>query len=154
MDTEHENALHILPNSELAEIGLLIRKFYQKNQSIWQTHCIDAQITSVQHALMNAVDRLGPSSLTEIGRYAAIDPATTRGVVDRLKARGMIAVTSSREDRRKVIVSLTDEARDYLQNMRAVMPDVAMSTLSPLNSAETIALRFLLDKVTSSEDGK
>lgn len=133
---------------ELGEVGLLIRKFYQKNQAIWQARCIDPHMTSVQYALLNTVAKLGPSSLTEIGRHAAMDPATTRGVVDRLVARGMISAKPSKRDRRKVIVSLEAPAREHLAAMATVVPQIAHATLAPLNPAETVALKYLLDKVT------
>lgn len=139
---------------ELGEVGLLIRKFYQKNQAIWQARCIDPQMTSVQYALLKTVAKLGPSSLTEIGRMAAMDPATTRGVVDRLVARGMISAKPSKRDRRKVIVSLEAPAREHLAAMAPVVTEIADATLAPLNPAETIALKYLLDKVTEHPNGQ
>jgi DNA-binding MarR family transcriptional regulator len=134
------------------QIGFLIRKFYQKNQAIWQQLCVDDQMTSVQSAALSVVYRDGPCSLTDLGRAAAMDPATTRGVVERLRVRGMISLIDDPADRRKVIVQLEPAARDYLAAMAPNMPRIAEATLSPLNPAERLALDFLLRKVTEVSD--
>ena len=136
---EHENA---------RQIGFLIRKFFQKNQAIWQSLCPDKTMTSVQSAALSALVREGPCTLTTLGRAAAMDPATTRGVVDRLHRRGMIALIDDPADRRKVIVQLLPAAHDYLALVTRVMPGIADATLVPLNPAERIALEYLLRKVT------
>jgi DNA-binding MarR family transcriptional regulator len=133
------------------QIGFLIRKFYQKNQAIWQALCVDDQMTSVQSATLSVVHRDGPCSLTALGRAAAMDPATTRGVVERLRVRGMISLIGDAADRRKVIVQLEQPARDYLAAMASAMPRIAEATLNPLNPAERVALEYLLLKVTASD---
>jgi DNA-binding MarR family transcriptional regulator len=130
------------------QIGFLIRKFYQKNQAIWQALCPDEQMTSVQSATLSALQRSGPCSLTELGRAAAMDPATTRGVVERLRQRGMIALLGDAADRRKVIVRLEAPGAAYLAAIDGVMPRIAEATLTPLNVAERLALEYLLLKVT------
>ncbi len=132
-------------------IGFLIRKFYQKNQAIWQTMCPDPQMTSVQSATLNALRHLGPCSLTELGRAAATDPATTRGVVERLRQRGMIALLDDPADKRKVIVQLAPPGLRFLAAIDPVMPRIADATVAPLNVAERLALEYLLLKVTDTD---
>ncbi len=140
------------PVEAARQIGFLIRKFYQKNQAIWQALCVDDQMTSVQSAALSVIQRDGPCSLTALGRAAAMDPATTRGVVERLRVRGMISLIDDPADRRKVIVQLEQPARDFLTAMGDAMPRIAEATLTPLNPAERIALEFLLLKVTDAAD--
>jgi MarR family transcriptional regulator, lower aerobic nicotinate degradation pathway regulator len=139
---------------EWPPIGFLIRKFYQKNQALWQAMCPDAQMTSVQSAALSSIQRLGPCSLTELGREAAMDPATTRGVVERLRQRGMISLLDDPADKRKVIVRLEPAAQRYLQTIAPVMPRITDGTLRPLNIAERLALGFLLLKVTEADDSE
>ena len=127
----------VSPSESARQIGFLVRKFYQKNQAIWQALCV--------------LLRDGPCTLTTLGRAAAMDPATTRGVVDRLQRRGMISVIDDPADRRKVIVQLMPAGHDYLELMADVMPQIAEATLTPLNPAERVALEYLLRKVTDGE---
>ncbi len=93
----------------------------------------------------------GPSSLTATGRAAAMDPATTRGVVERLKRRGLIKVVADRSDRRKVILELKPEGRALIESILPILPRIADATLAPLNVAERFALEFLLAKVTGQD---
>ena len=140
-----ERAGDVLP------VGFLLRKFYQKNQAIWQALCPDKQMTSVQSAALSVLHGGGPCTLTTLGRAAAMDPATTRGVVDRLRRRGMISLQSDPVDRRKVIVQLEPAAQAYFTAMAATMPRIEEATLAPLNPAERIALEYLLHKVTGTD---
>ena len=135
------------------QIGFLIRKFYQKNQALWQAMCPDPQMTSVQSATLSAVQRLGACSLTELGRAAAMDPATPRGVAERLRQRGMIALLDDPVDRRKVIVRLEPPGLHYLETIGPAMARIAATTVMPLNVAERLALEFLLLKVTDTDQG-
>jgi DNA-binding MarR family transcriptional regulator len=135
-------------------IGFLIRKFHQKNQALWQAMCPDPQMTSVQSAALTTIRRLGPCSLTELGRAAAMDPATTRGVVERLRQREMIALFDDPADKRKVIVRLEPRGHRYLTLIEPVLPRISEATLAPLNVAERLALEFLLLKVTEADEGE
>ena len=134
------------------QIGFLIRKIYQKNQVLWQSLCVDGQTTSVQAATLRVLLNLGPSSLTVLGRAAAMDPATTRGVVARLRRRGMISLASDARDRRKVIVAIEQPGLHFLRRMDRVMERIAAATLDPLTAAERRTLQALLLKVTAAED--
>ena len=150
-DTESDD---IATASDLGRhIGFLIRKIYQKNQGIWQALCPDPQLTSVQFAVLDVVLRKGPCSLAEVGRAAAIDSATTRGVVDRLRLRRLIALDSDSRDRRKVIVRLQPAGERMVRDMQPVLAGITEATWSPLNPAERVALRFLLLKATE-DDGQ
>jgi len=135
------------------QIGFLIRKLYQKNQIIWNELCLDDQITSPQAAVLFTLSRQGPCSLTELGRATAMDPATTRGVVDRLNKRQMISLQDDETDRRKVILHLDLAGRHFVEKMRPVIPQIADVTLSPLNVAEQVALHYLLVKLTQDDPG-
>jgi len=136
------------------QVGFLIRKFYQKNQAVWQEMCVDPQMTSPQHAVLTMLNAKGTSSLTSIGRSAAMDHATTRGVVERLSARGMVSIERDTEDRRRLLVKLEEPGLKYLRDMEPVMPQIAEATIHPLNPAEQVALEFLLQKVTAAHRRK
>jgi DNA-binding MarR family transcriptional regulator len=134
------------------QVGFLLRKAYQRNMAIWQANSIDPQLTSVQAAVLSTLWDIGPCSLTELGREAAMDPATTRGVVDRLHERKMISLMSDVADARKVIVRLQPSGRKLIASMRPALRRIADLTMARLNPAERIALVFLLKRVAFGED--
>ena len=90
------------------QVGHLLRKVYQRHVAIFQQNVGDSQLTAVQFITLCAVRDMGPSSLTELVQVTAVDQATIRGIVERLKARDLITVTPDPIDRRKVVVGLTD----------------------------------------------
>src|SRR3954451_20489676 len=53
----------------------------------------------------------GPQPAGAIAQATALTPAAVTSLIDRLEARGLVARTRSAEDRRKVIVEMTDKAR-------------------------------------------
>jgi DNA-binding MarR family transcriptional regulator len=141
-----------LDHSRTRQIGFLTRKMYQKNQALW-ADLIGDEISSVQASVLVILMQKGPLSLAEAGRAAAMDPATTRGVVDRLKQRGLVSVGNDCKDRRKVIVKLKPKGRTVIETIQPLLPVVADATYAPLNVAERLALEFLLLKATGEEVG-
>jgi MarR family transcriptional regulator, lower aerobic nicotinate degradation pathway regulator len=140
------------PYNHMRHIGFLLRKAYQRNMTIFQRSCTDPQLTSVQLATLNVLAASGPCSLTVLGREAATDPATTRGVVERLKDRDFISLSSDPGDRRKVIVTLRAAGKRCVDAMVPVLPRISEETMQALNVAERIALQYLLTKLTAAED--
>jgi DNA-binding MarR family transcriptional regulator len=80
-------------------------------------------------------------------RATAVDQATIRGVVDRLKARSLVLLKRDPGDRRKVVIGLTKKGSAMLQQMYPKARAITEATLENLNPAERIALNFLLQKM-------
>jgi DNA-binding MarR family transcriptional regulator len=133
-------------------VGFLLRRAYQRNMMLFQKMCIDPSLTSVQLAALHSVADNGPSSLTAIGRSAAMDPATTSGVVDRLKDRGLVKLSPDPNDRRRVMVELEPRGRRLVEDMLPVLEQLAEATMDRLTVAERVALIYLLEKI-SEPDG-
>jgi hypothetical protein len=68
------------------QVGHLLRKAYQRHLAIFQQNVGDSQLTAVQFVTLCALRDHGPSSQTELVKATAVDQATIRGIVDRLKA--------------------------------------------------------------------
>ncbi|EOY5052007.1 MarR family winged helix-turn-helix transcriptional regulator [Serratia marcescens] len=129
------------------QVGHLLRKVYQRHVAIFQQNVGDSQLTAVQFITLCAVRDMGPSSLTELVQVTAVDQATIRGIVERLKARDLITVTPDPIDRRKVVVGLTDVGGALLAETVPQAAKITELTFGTLNPAERIALIFLLNKM-------
>ncbi|CAI0693479.1 Multiple antibiotic resistance protein marR [Serratia entomophila] len=129
------------------QVGHLLRKVYQRHLAIFQQNVGDSQLTAVQFITLCAVRDMGPSSLTELVQVTAVDQATIRGIVERLKARALITVTADPVDRRKVVVGLTDAGAVLLTETVPQAAKITELTFGTLNPAERIALIFLLNKM-------
>jgi len=131
------------------QVGHLLRRAYQQHTAIFQRASIDPQLTSVQFAVLCVLADHGASSLTSIGRAAAIDRVTTRGIVERLRERDMVSLCPDPGDRRKVIVALTDAGRALIGRMVPHSVEISRRTLDGLNPAEQFALIYLLEKLAT-----
>ena len=129
------------------QIGFLLRKAYQSHSLLFQRMCPDAQLTTAQFAVLCAIRDAGACSLTDIGRAVVMDPATTRGVVGRLNERRLVSLASDVVDRRRIIVDLNERGRALLRDIIPHAMAITEATLEPLNSAERIALLYLLGKL-------
>lgn len=132
-------------------VGYFLRKFHQKNQAIWQAHCPDPSLTSVQAGALGVLHYLGPCSLSELGAAAAIDLSTVRGVVERLRKRHLVSTRTDKQDGRKVIVTLEAAGEQLITDMLPIMRRIADDTLSPLNPAERVAFEFLIQKIIAAD---
>ena len=129
-----------------AQIGFLLRKANQRHLSIFSSHI--AELTPTQFAVIAKLTELGRTSQNRLGRATAMDAATIKGVVDRLAARGLVRVTSDENDRRRVVVELTEEASEMWLDLRDRGFDISAETLEPLDMSEQAVLIALLKRLT------
>jgi MarR family transcriptional regulator, lower aerobic nicotinate degradation pathway regulator len=129
------------------QIGHLLRKAYQRHLAIFQRLACDPQVTSVQFVTLCALRDHGASTQTDLIRATGIDQATIRGIIERLRKRGLISSSSDPSDRRKVIVQLTPEGEALLERMIPCAEMVSEVTMADLNPAERAALVFTLRKM-------
>jgi len=132
------------------QVGHLIRKAHQQASAIFQRHSVEPQLTSVQFSMLFAIATHGALPQSKLGSLAAIDTSTLTGVVDRLRERDLIALSSEAGDRRKNIIDLTTKGRDVVRRMAKAGHLVTETTLAPLTPVERVALVELLRKLTST----
>ena len=134
------------------QIGYLMRRAYQRHLAIFQQHACDPQLTAVQLSTLCALRDNGPSSQTELVRVTGVDQATIRGIIDRLKARGLLKLSPGKDDGRKVIAELTPQGAALIAEMVPHAHAITERTLDRLNPAERVALLFLLRKLIDSDE--
>ena len=92
------------------QVGFILRKAHQRHLSIFAAHIGD--LTPQQFAALAKLHEIGETSQNQLGSLIAMDGATVKGVIDRLKARGLVELTRHEVDRRRLMVSLTAEGRN------------------------------------------
>jgi len=76
-----------------------------------------------------------------------MDAATTKGVIDRLRTKGLIASAASQTDLRRLEISLTPSGTDFITAMLPVAEAVSRRTLAKLTNREAARLVALLDRI-------
>nr|WP_246505010.1 MarR family transcriptional regulator [Microvirga antarctica] len=130
------------------QIGHLLRKAYQRHLAIFHDRLAHYQLTSAQFVTLCILRDQGASSQVDLVRATAVDQATIRGVVDRLKRRGLIALKRDGADARKIVISLTTTGSQLLEATIPEAHGVTQATVEDLNPAERLALDYLLRKLS------
>lgn len=133
------------------QVGYLLRRAYQRHLAIFQAKACDPQLTSVQFATLCALRDGGPQSQGELVKATGVDQATIRGIVDRLKARRLIALSKDPDDARKVINTLTAEGSHLLDRMIPCAEEITELTFGSLNPGERTALLFTLQRMLEQD---
>ena len=129
------------------QVGHLIRLAHQRGTAIFGEIMEDGGLTPRQFAALVKLHDEGELSQNYLGRLAAMDPATTKGVVQRLKAKGLIDGRPDALDRRRTTLRLTPAGAHLIATLIARGPDVTKAILMPLNSRERETLLALLKRI-------
>ncbi|MPZ51748.1 MAG: MarR family transcriptional regulator [Acidimicrobiia bacterium] len=128
------------------QIGFLLRRAYQRHASLFNRFMPDGLTPTQSSALIRLLEH-GPISQNRLGRQIALDAATIKGVVDRLNARGLVAVESDEEDHRRVAITLTEEGRRFTTGYLRKVEELAEATLKPLDVDERDAFLSALHRI-------
>ena len=119
----------------------------QRHTAIFMSRIIRG-LTQTQFAALAKLREVGPCSQNQLGRLIYLDAATTKGVVDRLEARGLVTARPDARDRRRRAIALTDKGRAAADAAVKVARQITRQTLVPLTAAEQQAVIRLLRKLT------
>ena len=129
------------------QVGYLLRLASQRHAAIFQARALDG-LTAQQFAALVRIGEAGQVSQNRLGRLAAMDVATIKGVVDRLRQKGLTLSRPDPEDKRRMLISLSEEGAAMLDRMTAVGREITGETLAPLTAEEQRTLLTLLQKLT------
>lgn len=127
------------------QIGFKLRLANQRHLEIFAAEMPD--VTPRQFAVLVKLGDEGTLSQNHLGRLVAMDAATTKGVVERLRRKGLIETLPSPTDRRRVEISLTAAGRAFLDRARPIGAHISRRTARNLNARELDRLLALLDKL-------
>ncbi len=133
------------------QVGHLLRRAYQRHVAIFQQTIPDGQLTAAQFVVLCAIRQFKSCSLSDIVKVTAIDQATMRGIIERLKAREVIQVSHDANDKRKVLVSLAPAGEKIVDATVPAAFAVSEATFGNLNAAERVAILDLLRKMCGME---
>lgn len=127
------------------QIGFKLRIANQKHLEIFSRRMPD--VTPTQWAVLAKLHDEGTLSQNKLGRMVGMDAATTKGVVDRLRTKGLVKSAPSRTDMRRLDISLTDAGRTFAEESAAVAQRITEETVARLTTREAERLLALLDKL-------
>ena len=129
------------------QAGHLLRRAHQRHSAIFQENIGDAQLTPLQFAVLVKLRDLKEVSQNHLGRLTAMDAATMQGVIKRLASRGLIERRPDPNDRRRLILSLSEKGSSLVEALVSNGSGITAQTLQPLSAAEQKTFLDLLAKL-------
>lgn len=130
------------------QIGHLLRRAHQRATQVFLARFAASGLTPTQFAALVRLSEYGALSQNHLGRLTAMDPATIQGVIRRLSARRLIRRVSDAGDRRRAVLSLSEDGLALIEGLFEIGLDVSAATLQPLSPAEQRTFLDLLKRLT------
>jgi DNA-binding MarR family transcriptional regulator len=131
------------------QIGFILRKANQRHTSIF-AETITNELTPTRFSALSKIYELGSLSQNELGRMTAMDVATIKGVIDRLKRLNLVRTRADPTDARRHLIDLTPLGTVLIERAIPKALTISEKTLHPLSNEEQIILLKLLTKISLS----
>jgi len=129
------------------QVGHLLRRAHQRASAIFAELIGEDHLTPLQYAALVKVRDLGAVTQNHLGRLTAMDPATVRGVVKRLRDRGLIAREPDPSNRRRIVWRLTTRGAAVVARTVPRGRRITRQTLKPLSPREQRVFLSLLERL-------
>jgi DNA-binding MarR family transcriptional regulator len=128
------------------QAGFILRQASQRHAAIFAEGIGDG-LTPTRFAALAKLFELGALSQNELGRQTAMDGATIKGVVDRLRARALVRTRPDPSDGRRHLVELTRKGREIAARAIPAAALITEKTLEPLSARERETFLELLRRL-------
>lgn len=129
------------------QIGHLLRRAHQRASAIFAERIGEDRLTPLQYAALVKVHDCGSVTQNHLGRLTAMDPATIRGVVKRLRHRGLIAPQADLAHRRRIVWRLAAAGEAVVARTVPRGRRISAQTLEPLAPQEQSVFLSLLERL-------
>lgn len=129
-----------------AQVGFLLRRAHQRHTAIF-AEGMPHHLTPTQFAALVKLADEGGCSQNRLGRLTAMDVATIKGVVDRLRERRLVQAMPDPHDRRRTLLHLSEDGTRLLDDARRAGRRITERTLEPLSPRDRAALLRCLEKI-------
>ena len=131
------NQIRMLMQAEELYTKELIKKY---QVSVSQLHCLLALYEN------------GPLSISQIAGFIMVKPGTVTGVIDRLEKKRFARRVRKSNDRRVIIIELTDAGKKFVQNAPPPIHRKIMEGLKHLPGTEIEKIVYGLNMITRMLD--
>lgn len=121
-----------------------LAKTSQHATRFWSGKIAGFNITATQGMLINFLFVCDPITSSELGKRTMLDSATLTGILDRLETSGIVERKQHPDDRRAILVVLTEKGEDIARQLYKAAIEANKEFLSSLSSENQKLLKDLL----------
>lgn len=111
-------------------------------------------LTGPQLAILQELSRQGNISTGELAKAISLSQATVTGILERLEKKDLVERTRSDNDRRRVIVNVTENCIRLLENAPSQLQESFVNTFHELEEWEQSMILSSLQRIVSMMDAK
>jgi DNA-binding MarR family transcriptional regulator len=123
--------------------GSLVRRAQQRHSAVWQSE-VSAEITSVQYAALEILQRTPGVNQRQLGDELDVDRSTIADLVARMVRNELIERSDDPVDKRSYVLFLTSAGKKQLSTLRPRVEEVERILTAKLTPAEVRELRRML----------
>jgi DNA-binding MarR family transcriptional regulator len=132
-------------------IGHLIRRAEQVHTALWTQH-VSREITSQKFAILNALSRDPGIDQRTLARLTSLDRSTVNQMIRRLTDQQFVSQVRDEDDRRRTLLSLTDEGAELLDSLIAPAERINELLLGSLPAGERAIAVDILSRLASLDE--
>ena len=133
--------------ADLEELSHAIVEFYEKLSS-WEHSVVrDKGMTLPQMHTLEILGVSAPLRMKELAHKMGVTTGTLTVQVDRLEREGMVRRIPHSEDRRSILVALTDTGRELFEEHHGLHEQLTRDITAQLSDGERALLAELLGKL-------
>lgn len=140
----------MLPPELSRYTGYLVRRAQQVHAALWLREG-ESEVTSVQFGVLSLLESNPSIDQRSLGDLLQLDRSTIADVVLRLENRGYIERVRDDVDRRRKILSLTEQGRQELRNLRPHAESINATLVGGLEPDDQHELNRLLRLLIASQ---
>jgi DNA-binding MarR family transcriptional regulator len=106
-------------------------------------------LTGPQLVLLKEIAKSERISVSELAKNASLSQATVTNIIDRLEIKGYVERVRSESDKRKVILEITDKAKEKLSNNPSVLQEEFLTKFNKLERWEQNLILSSLQRIAS-----
>lgn len=104
-------------------------------------------VTETQFGMLDLLSKKESHKVTDLAEKMGVKPSAITTMIDRLTTNGLVSRRHDDNDRRAVLVSITDEGREVITKFEEKCRRVLKSYLSHLEQDELEALATIYEKL-------
>ncbi|MEY2855258.1 MAG: hypothetical protein RL030_2390 [Pseudomonadota bacterium] len=133
-------------------VGYLIRQTMSALNRAAETEMRPHGLTAVQWAPLMIISRGGNPTAASLARDLNTDTGAMTRMLDRLEAKGLLTRSRSVQDRRVVVLTLTDQGRELTTRIPHHLARVYNQHLTGFTTDEFLQLKVFLRRIIANRD--
>jgi DNA-binding MarR family transcriptional regulator len=152
---DHFKTTAPVPNRTVSDsVMIALRKIIQAIDTNSKKLVKRVGLTGPQLVILQEITRMGEVTAGEIAQAVSLSQATVTGILERMEKRGLLARRRSERDKRRIMVRITRNGQQVLDDAPPLMQEAFVDRFSDLQEWEQTMILSALQRLVSIMDAK